>query len=303
VALLSRQTEEAWMKTQTASMPPRLPTDTPTPEELQPFITDEHGVRMALIPGGEFQMGSDADDSLAECEKFRSDCQRDWFTDEEPMHTVYLDTFYMDVYEVTNALFAEFLNELGNQEEGGVTWLDADSSYARIHSVGGRWQADAGYEDHPVVEVNWYGARAFCEWRGARLPTEAEWEKAARGGLADAKYPWGNEAPVCNDSAKNGAQFYKCVYETIPVGGFAANGYGLFDIAGNVWEWVQDWYMGDYYNRSQFSNPTGPNSGQHRVARGGAWSSTANNLRVAERGDLTPNIYSADIGFRCARSP
>lgn len=282
---------------------PRLPTDTPTPEELQPFITDEHGVRMALIPGGEFQMGSDADDSLAECEKFHKDCQRYRFTDEEPMHTVYLDAFYMDVYEVTNALFAEFLNELGNQEEGGVTWLDAKDEDARIHSVGGRWQADAGYEDHPVVEVSWYGARAFCEWRGARLPTEAEWEKAARGGLADAKYPWGNEAPVCEKGAENGAQFLDCRGGTVAVGSFAANGYGLFDMAGNVWEWVWDWYQSNYYASSPLRNPQGPETGDARVLRGGSWNFSEYVLRAADRGVLFPSNSVSLNGFRCALSP
>jgi len=273
---LARQTEQA-QRTQEAEQTTQAaisPTITPL-DALEPlrFITDEHGVRMALIPAGDFQMGSENGDS-----------------DERPVHTVYLDAFYMDIYEVTNALFAEFLNARGNQKEGGATWLDAGDEDARIHQAGGRWQADAGYEDHPAVEITWYGARAFCEWRGARLPTEAEWEKAARGGLSGASYPWGDEAPVCEKGAQNGAQFGACDGETVAVGSFAANGYGLFDMAGNVWEWVWDWYAVDYYGRSRLQNPLGPDSGEGRVVRGGSWDNNVNGLRSANRGGLGPSM-------------
>ncbi|MDI6694395.1 MAG: SUMF1/EgtB/PvdO family nonheme iron enzyme [Anaerolineales bacterium] len=297
--MATQRTQEAEQTTQAAISPTLTPLDT---LESLPFITDEHGVRMALIPAGEFQMGGNADDSLAECRKFRSDCQRDWFTDEEPVHGVYLDAFYMDIYEVTNALFAEFLNARGNQKEGGATWLDAGDEDARIHRAGGRWQADAGYEDHPAVGVTWYGARAFCEWRGARLPTEAEWEKAARGGVTGANYPWGDEAPVCEKGAQNGAQFGACDGETVAVGSFAANGYGLFDMAGNVWEWVWDWYAADYYGGPRLPNPRGPDSGEGRVVRGGSWRLYGYNLRSAYRYSYPPSYFINSNGFRCARS-
>jgi formylglycine-generating enzyme required for sulfatase activity len=279
----AQRTQEAEQTAQAAISPTITPLD--TLESLR-YITDEHGVRMALIPAGDFQMGSENGDS-----------------DERPEHTVYLDAFYMDVYEVTNALFAKFLNARGNQEEGGATWLDASDGDARIHQAGGRWQADAGYEDHPAVEITWYGARAFCEWRGARLPTEAEWEKAARGGLTGASYPWGDEAPVCEKGAQNGAQFGACDGETVAVGSFAANGCGLFDMAGNVWEWVWDWYAADYYGRSLLQNPLGPDSGETRVVRGGSWVSSGDLLRSAYRHWYDPSNSNSNYGFRCALSP
>ena len=119
--------------------------------------TPDFGAPMVLIPAGAFKMGSE-----------------DGYNNESPVHEVYLDDYYMDVYEVTNEQYAAFLNEMGNQEEGGVTWLDAGEDYVLIHRSGGTWEADGGYGDHPVIEVSWYGARAYCEWRGGRLPTEAE---------------------------------------------------------------------------------------------------------------------------------
>jgi len=128
---------------------------------------------MVLIPVGEFKMGSDSGSSS-----------------EKPVHTVYLDAFFMDVYEVTNAQFAEFLNDRGNQSEGGANWFFAGQAWVHIQQSDGQWQAQSNYSDHPVVGVTWYGATAFCAWRGKRLPTEAEWEKAARGGLEGATYPW-----------------------------------------------------------------------------------------------------------------
>ena len=178
-------------------------TSTPTP--LPDKITDESDSMMVLVPAGEFEMGNEDGDG-----------------DERPVHTVYLDAYYIDVYEVTNAQFAVFLNVKGNQSEGGETWLDDG---ARIHQSGDEWQDDAYYGDHPVVEVTWYGARAYCQWRGGDLPTEAQWEKAARGGLEGMDYPWGDEAPVCTLGAENGAQNRRCLLlRVLPVGTFSPNG-------------------------------------------------------------------------------
>jgi formylglycine-generating enzyme required for sulfatase activity len=145
---------------------------------------------MVLVPAGAFEMGSEEFDE-----------------NESPVHRVSLDDFFIDIYEVTNELFARFLNEMGNQEQGVATWLEVDRPEVRIHQIDGTWKADTGYADHPAVKITWDGARAFCEWRGADLPTEAQWEKAARGGLESAKYPWGDEPPLCKQNVPNGAKF------------------------------------------------------------------------------------------------
>jgi formylglycine-generating enzyme required for sulfatase activity len=151
-------------------------------------------------------------------------------------------------------------------------------------------------------------AKTYCEWRGGGLPSEAQWEKAARGELQGMDYPWGNEKPVCEKGAQNGANFYDETgcnnTDTEPVGSYSPNGYGLFDMAGNVWEWVNDWDQSNYYGSSLASNPTGPGSGDTRLLRGGSWRSTTYYLRVAYRyHDLDPDYSSDFIGFRCAVPP
>ena len=182
-----------------------VPVTTPTPVSA----TDD----MVLIPGGEFLMGSNYGGP-----------------DETPIHKVYLDAFYIDKYEVTKLQFSEFLNEKGNQEEGGVDWLDTSDEDCLIEYRDGKYQPKSGYENHPVIEVSWFGARAYAEWAGKRLPTEAEWEKAARGGLVGKKYPWGDSI----DSSK--ANYGENVGQTTPVGRYPPNNYGLYDMGGNVWE-------------------------------------------------------------------
>ncbi|MBN2549004.1 MAG: SUMF1/EgtB/PvdO family nonheme iron enzyme [Anaerolineales bacterium] len=231
---------------------------------------DEKGVPMALIPAGEFQMGSEnGGDS------------------EKPVHTVYLDAFYMDMYEVTNVQYEKCV------QAGVCTAPDSYSSYERRSYYG-----DSDFADYPVIYVDWEQARTFCEdWRGARLPTEAEWEKAARGGLKGGEYPWGNVIPDCSR-----ANYYGCVNDTRRVGSYPANGYGLYDMAGNVWEWVWDWYDDNYYSSSPDSNPQGPDSGSYRVLRGGGWYLGPNYLRVAIRGTGSPDGQAIYIGFRCGVS-
>jgi len=226
---------------------------------------------MVLIPAGEFEMGSeDAEASEAE----------------QPIHTVYVDAFYMDKYEVTNAEYAVFLNEMGKHRERGRTWYDAGDAAARIALFGGRYEVRVGYEIHPVTAVSWYGAMAYAVWAGKRLPTEAEWEYAARGGLAGQKYPWGNTI----DSSK--ANYNS--NDTTSVGRYAANGYELYDMVGNVWEWCLDAYERDFYARSPRDNPFSDgiitdvinnftNINTFRVLRGGAWYSYARLVRVAHR--------------------
>ena len=259
------------------------PLPSPTATELPAEIIDENGAPMALIPAGNFQMGSDA-----------------WREDERPVHGVFLGDFYMDIYEVTNLQFAAFLDEVGNQIEGEGTWLDADTRDVHLNQKDGSWVPDAGYENHPVVFVTWYGAQAFCQWRGARLPTEAEWEKAARGGVEGADYPWGDKDPVCTAGAVNGAQAPSCAKKTAPVGSFLPNGYGLFDMAGNAWEWTADWYSKTYYGESPGENPPGPSSGGFRVLRGGSWEFNLYLIRVAAREGFVPSVTHHQIGFRCA---
>jgi formylglycine-generating enzyme required for sulfatase activity len=176
-------------------------------------ITDPKGVPMTFIPAGEFQMGSENGSD-----------------DEKPVHSVFLEAFYIDVNEVTNARYAECVSS------GACQPPTASKSYTRSSDY-----SDAQYADYTVIYVTWEMAKTYCEWRGGSLPTEAQWEKAARVGLQSMQYPWGDEAPTCQPAAQNGAQFADCSQDdTVQVGLFRPNGYGLFDMAGNIWEWVND---------------------------------------------------------------
>ncbi len=212
---------------------------------------------MAFIPGGEFLMGSN-----------------DGEPDEKPVHKVYLDAYYIDKYEVTNKQYREFVEATGHREP--VYW---------------------GEDDHPVVYVRREDAVAYATWAGKRLPTEAEWEKAARGGLVGKKYPWGDNI----DSTK--ANYDRNVGHTTPVGTYPPNNYGLYDMAGNVWEWVSDWYDDDYYANSPSKNPQGPNNASFCVRRGGGWGRDAGNLRCANRYYGSPDLTYNNLGFRCVKSP
>jgi len=251
------------------------------------------GMLMAYIPAGEFEMGSNE------------------YDDEKPIHSVYLDAFWMDVTEVTNEMFEKFVQASGYQttaEKEGSGWVFDSQSNEWKETDGADWRHPAGpassidsLKDHPVVQVSWEDANTYCEWAGRRLPTEAEWEKAARGGLEGRTYPWGDEEPACERGAQNGAQFGGCEGDTAPAASFGANGYGLFDMAGNVWEWVADWYSDTYYQSSSKSNPAGPASGEYRVLRGGSWGVVARFLRAAVRLRFFPDFRYYDVGFRCAR--
>jgi len=233
---------------------------------------------MVRIPAGEFLMGSEASD------------------DEKPVQRIYLDTYYIDKYEVTNLQFCVFLNERGNQEKDGVLWLNIDSSSCLIEYQNGQYQPKSGYEHHPVIYVNWYGARAYVEWAGKRLPTEAEWEKSARGGLAGKTYPWGEGI----DSQKANCDY--TVGETTLVGDYPPNGYGLFDMAGNVWEWCFDGYDENYYATSSSRNPQGSADSPWRVRRGGDWMDSLTSARCANRGYAVPWHRDDNLGFRCVQS-
>jgi len=241
---------------------------------------------MVLIPAGEFEMGIDRSEipELVNWAKgYDQSAMASWFEDETPRHKVYLDAYYIDVYEVTNEMYAKFLK-------------------ATNHKPPKYWD-DPRYNDpqQPVVGVTWEDAKAYCDWAGKRLPTEAEWEKAARGGLIGKRFPWGDDAShdYANYAGTVGTDIWGY---SAPVGKFAPNGYGLYDMAGNVFEWCADWYEKDYYSKSPTKNPTGPSSGKTRVVRGGGYGYTANFLRVSDRfGSYFPSNAYPFVGFRCAK--
>jgi formylglycine-generating enzyme required for sulfatase activity len=244
-------------------------TDTPTPvpppavaEAGQVWVSPTDGAEMAYVPAGEFIMGSDEGGS-----------------DERPVHTVYLDAFYIDKTEVTNAQYRKCVEAGGCDTPVKTTYYD-----------------NADYSQHPVVYVSWNDADDYCRWAGKRLPTEAEWEKAARG--TDGRtYPWG-EGIDCDH-----AQYGGCGGGTAPVGSKpkGASPYSALDMAGNVWEWVADWYDSDYYSQSPGRNPPGPDSGVGRVLRGGSLHGSQRFTHCAYRVGGNPRYWYFYVGFRCAR--
>jgi formylglycine-generating enzyme required for sulfatase activity len=245
-----------------------------------------------LIPSGPFQMGCSPGDG--QCD-----------SNEQPLHGVTLDTYIIDRYEVTNARYQACV------EAGACTPPHEPSSSTRD-----LYYDAPPFAAYPVVKVDWFQAHAFCAWEGKRLPTEAEWEKAARGGEDARIYPWGDPKPDCArlnffqgeyDADGGWADpAALCAGDTTAVGAYptGASPYGAADMAGNVWEWVNDWYRSDYYRTAPAANPAGPPTGDFRVLRGGSWGSSAQGVRASARSLLYPPVYWSDvIGFRCARSP
>jgi serine/threonine protein kinase/formylglycine-generating enzyme required for sulfatase activity len=210
------------------------------------------------------------------------------YPDEQPAHTVTLDAFWIDRTEVTNAMYALCVSA------GTCQPPDNYSSATR-----GSYYGTSQYADYPVIYVSWDAARAYCRWAGGQLPTEAQWELAARG-TNNRIYPWGDSPPGCKLANYNG-----CFGDTSVVASFHAGRsvYDAFDMAGNVWEWVNDWYDGEYYSRSYAKNPQGPITGKYRVLRGGSWLYYQDGLRLSLRGGDIPEAAKNDIGFRCARTP
>jgi formylglycine-generating enzyme required for sulfatase activity len=205
-------------------------------------------------------------------------------TDEVPRHWVFLDAYQIGVTEVTNSQFLQCV-------EAGA----CDSPPSRDWDVFNEPQ-------QPVVGVTWFDARDFCRWVGGRLPTEAEWEKAARG--TDGRiYPWGNTVPDCSqanfDGVGNGCPGMTVIVGSHPAG---ASPYRLQDTSGNAWEWVGDWYAPDYYLDSPTRNPAGPSSGDYRIVRGGSWNNTWRDVRTTIRGRVNPYANDPGIGFRCVRT-
>ena len=266
------------------TLPERLTQLSSLTRQISETIIGKDGAKMVLISAGEFQMGSNTGNA-----------------DEKPVHSVYTDAFYMDVYEVTNAQYEKFIEANPQWRKDRIARSYHDGGYLKLWE-GNSYPKDK--ENHPVVYVNWYAAMAYAEWANKRLPTEAEWEKAARGGLVGKTYPWGN--PV--DPSK--ANYDRNVGNTSPVGSYFANGHSLHDMAGNVFEWCLDAWTEDFYANSSRWNPiySGEpikmtsdftNIKNPRVFRGGSWLSPLPLMRVAYRNRSIPlNTYS-DVGFRC----
>jgi formylglycine-generating enzyme required for sulfatase activity len=238
---------------------------------VQPLLTE-----MAVVNGSSFYRGS-----------------RDGSRDELPRHQITVSSFAIDIHPVTNEQFVRFLEIMGGEKDGNHNDIIRLRD-SRIKRSGGKLSIESGYTKHPVVGVTWYGAYAYAKWVGKRLPSEAEWEIAARGGKECALYPTGE------DIEKSQANFFSA--DTTAVMSYAPNGYDLFDMAGNVYEWCLDWYGYNYYEVSvqEPDNPQGPLQGVYRVLRGGCWKSLKEDLRCSRRHRNNPGTVNGTYGFRCA---
>ena len=260
-------------------------------------INETDGSEMVLIPSGTYLMGSTLAQTAALIHK-DDRLSTDFFHAEHPQHSVSLPAFYIDRSPVSNAQYAVFIAATGHL---------TPKYWTHTPQIGAEESFPVGAKNgtHPVVGVSYTDAVAYCEWAGKRLTTEAEWEKAARGRLVNQNYPWGNDSSR-NHANTVGAWGKDKWLWTSPIGSFPANGYGLYDMAGNVFEWCTDWYAADYYQYSQHQNPQGPETGQTRMLRGGSWS---NNLlgiyqmRCTYRFHARPETRNLTIGFRCAATP
>ena len=224
--------------------------------------------KMVLIPGGEFIMGKDSDHEV----------------DFNPAHKVQVDSFYIDKYAVTNAEYYKFCQE-------------TEHILPEFWNVG-KFRCGKDFPNHPVVGVSWSDAEEYAEWAGKRLPTEAEWEYAARGKLSENNYPTGNEWTIPLRRNTPGEGWENLIVE---VDSYDPNAYGLFNMSGNIWEWVRDTYQEDYYKKSPYSNPKGPEESVLKVIRGGSWHSGKMCKRVYFRRALPANWVDFAVGFRCAK--
>ncbi len=287
---------------------------------LETMTRSADSMIMVHVPAGEFEMGStdaDVDKAMQVCQKYSTSCKRESFEAEQPAHPVALGDFWLDRTEVTNAQFERFVQDLQFRtlaEEKGYGWVLRGNTWEMV--AGAEWRHPGGPEteisgamDHPVVQVSWDEAAAYCKWAGARLPTEAEWEYGARG-PAGSTWPWGNvfdgtRLNYCDVSCQSRLRdraFNDEYATTAPVGNYpdGASWCGVLDLAGNVWEWVADWF-GNYESGPQ-ADPTGPGSGDWRLLRGGSWAEPSLFLRGAFRFEYEEEGRHNDIGFRCAKS-
>lgn len=291
-------------------------------ESLGPsrILKPEDGAEMVFVLAGDFVMGSDqadVDRIVATCRKagFSAETCKELSDRERPRRRVTLDAFHIDKFEVTNRLFERFTRATHHRTTAeidghGLGWLEKDGRWQWTPVSGASWRAPNGAgtpapADHPVVQVSWNDADAYCRWAGKRLPTEAEREKAARG-PDGRRYPWGDEwdPSRANSGMLAGqVQLVPGVRTTTPVGSYATgvSVYGAYDLAGNVWEWVADWYDAAYYQRSPDRNPKGPDSGQRRSIRGGSWNNIPLFMSASYRLHYPPNFRNYTLGFRCAR--
>ena len=263
----------------------------------RPLPNPSAAPNLARIPAGEFLMGA-----------------ADFGDDERPVHRVHLSEFLIGRYPVTHEEYARFVRATGYPAPAvrGLPLIAGGGREATFNELAAPYVwtdvPPAGHGGHPVVLVRYDDALEYCEWlsgmidRTARLPTEAEWEKAARGGVDGLRYPWGNDidASRCNFLADPSVKRQK---GTKPTGTYAPNAYGLYDVTGNIWEWVADWYDPAYYSAGDVEDPRGPDSGNMRIVRGGSWvNDDVAMLRIAYRHKVPPDTYSYTIGFRIACS-
>lgn len=241
-------------------------------------VVGKDGVPMVLVPAGPFPMGVPPGD-------------RDGGRDEYPRHQVDLDAFYIDKYEMTNGQYGQFVKETSHRVPQNPK-----------NPARNLWQGSLVTESlakRPVINVDWHDAEAYCKWAGKRLPTEAEWEKAARG-TDDRRFPWGNVEPT--NKHLNFNQQWIGEKTLMPVGSYETgkSPYGAYDMAGNVWEWVADWYDPMYYEKSPPKNPKGPETGTDKVLRSSSWAVETPLVRIFTRVKSDPTIRNESTGFRCA---
>ncbi len=261
-------------------------------------MKDDPLEQMVRIPAGEFLMGSDDADK-----------------DERPVHPVFVDEFFICSRTVTNAQYARFVHAtayrpVAVRELPALVAPDFRDTFRELAEryVWKNGQPPEGLENHPVTLVQYADAFEYCRWlasltdKPVRLPTEAEWEKAARGGIEGRPYPWGDDIDPSRANFLTDPSL-KTKRGTRPVASYPGNGYDLYDMAGNVWQWVSDWYDSEYYSASQYRNPQGPASGRLRIVRGGSWvNDDVSFLRCAHRHEVPSDTYAYSIGFRVAYS-
>jgi formylglycine-generating enzyme required for sulfatase activity len=289
----------AVIKNLASAMPIASPTPvTPTLGIGSTLTRSADGMTTVYVATGNFTMGDTLDQAMAECRKYEDDCQDSWFTDEQPPHNVSVDAFWIDKTDVTNAMYGKCVS-------AGACQTPSSTMSATRSFIPNYFFMDT-YANFPVIYVNWNDAQAYCKWAGARLPTEAEWEKAARG--TDGRiFPWGNADATCNLANLTphaGDNNHQCLNDTSGENWkiYGVSPYGAVDMAGNVWNWMNDWYDANYYASSPSSNPQGPSSGTDRVLRGGSFHNYEISVRSAGRYHNDPAFTNYDIGFRCVSS-